>query len=217
MGYGARGPRRQDARRNRLAIIQAAADMMCAPGSPGLMPEIARRAGVGQATLYRHFPDRTALADAVIASELSRLEDCAGGPGPWPPFRDLLGQVLYAQVRMRSLVTLAYRMDTGTRERYERRIVVALTGPLRRAQERREVRGDLRAHDLALLFGMVEGVLRGDGDVATAQAAAHRSIELMLDGLFLGGAPAPGTDARDDRAARAPEPARPPATGSARA
>ena len=38
------------------------------------MPEIARRAGVGQATLYRHFPDRSALAAAVIAHHLQRLE-----------------------------------------------------------------------------------------------------------------------------------------------
>nr|BFE78459.1 hypothetical protein GCM10020093_010600 [Planobispora longispora] len=67
MPYGGQGPRRQDAQRNRLAIIQAAVSMMSDPRSLGVMPEIARRAGVGQATLYRHFPDRNALADAVIA------------------------------------------------------------------------------------------------------------------------------------------------------
>jgi AcrR family transcriptional regulator len=184
MPYGVQRPRRQDAQRNRLAIIQAAVDMMSDLRSLGLMPEIARRAGVGQATLYRHFPDRNALADAVIGSEMSRFEACAGNSGQPVAFQDLLWEVLHAQVMMRSLVVLAHRLETSTRERYERRMIVALTGPLRRAQERCEMRGDFHADDLALLFGMVEGILQGRKDVAAAQAAACRSIELMLDGLF---------------------------------
>ncbi|GII04701.1 TetR family transcriptional regulator [Planobispora takensis] len=187
MPYGAHGPRRSDARRNRMAIIQAAVDVMSDPRAPVMMPEIARRAGVGQATLYRHFPDRNALAEAVIGYEISRLEACVDGPGEPVPFRDLLGEVLRTQVTMRSLVALTYRLDPRTRERYERRMITVLAGPLRRAQDRREVRGDVRARDLALLFGMVEGVMRsagGDVDAATARTDACRSIELMLDGLM---------------------------------
>ncbi|WP_244894210.1 TetR/AcrR family transcriptional regulator [Planobispora rosea] len=166
--------------------------MMSDPRSLGVMPEIARRAGVGQATLYRHFPDRNALADAVIAYEISRLEACAGDPDRPVAFRDLLREVLHAQITMRSLVTLTHRLDTGARERHKRRIVAALAGPLQRAQERREVRGDFHPHDLELLFGMVEGVLHGGEDLAAAQAAARRSIELMLDGLSRCGPSAPG-------------------------
>ncbi|MER5625929.1 helix-turn-helix domain-containing protein [Streptosporangium sp. NPDC002544] len=89
MPYGAQGPIRQDAQRNRLAIIQAAVNMMSDPRSPLVMPEVARRAGVSQATVYRHFPDRTALADAVIAHQMSRLEACAGDIA-WPPAFSLL-------------------------------------------------------------------------------------------------------------------------------
>lgn len=192
MAYRTHGPQRRDARRNRLAIIRTAVEMMSDPRSPVAMPEIARRAGVGQATLYRHFPDRAALADAVIAYELARLEACAGDPARPVAFRDLLGEVLRTQVTMRSLVTLTHRLDPGARKRYERRVVAALAGPLRHAQERREVRGDLGARDLALLFGMVEGVLCGTQDAAAARTAACRSIELMLDGLFFCTACAPG-------------------------
>ncbi|MFB9718472.1 TetR/AcrR family transcriptional regulator [Planobispora longispora] len=179
-----------------MAIIQAAVSMMSDPRSLGVMPEIARRAGVGQATLYRHFPDRNALADAVIAYEISRLEACAGDPDHPVAFRDLLREVLRAQVTMRSLVALTHRLDAGTRERHKRRIVTALAGPLRRAQERREVRGDFHARDLELLFGMVEGILQGGEDLVAAQEAACRSIELVLDGLFRCGVPAPGADVR---------------------
>jgi len=169
--------------------------MMSDPRSLLVMPEVARRAGVSQATVYRHFPDRTALADAVIAYQMSRLEACTGDAARPPAFRTLLREVLHAQVMMRSLVALAHRLDAVTRKRYERRMIAALAGPLRRAQERREVRGDFHARDLALLFGMVEGIVRSSEDPVTAQSAACRSIELILDGLFR--CDAPGTGVRE--------------------
>ena len=74
MLYGAPTARRQDAQRNRAAIVEAATEVMTSRESVVAMLEIARRAGVGQATLYRHFPDRAALADAVIVHHLQRLE-----------------------------------------------------------------------------------------------------------------------------------------------
>jgi AcrR family transcriptional regulator len=182
--YGAPTARRRDAQRNRAAIVRAASEVMTSGGSVVPMPEIARRAGVGQATLYRHFPDRSALAAAVIAHHLQRLETFvaseACGPGT---FRHLLREVLHAQVAMRPLVLLARRFDAGARELYQKRLLAAFCEPLRRAQTDGYVRSDLEPADLLLVFAMVQGVAEATGDITAAQAAADRSIELLLDGV----------------------------------
>jgi AcrR family transcriptional regulator len=145
------------------------------------MSEIARRAGVGQATLYRHFPDRDALTAAVIGYQIERLELLIETGRDDPAcFRRVLGELLRTQITMRPLVFLVRRMEPRARRRFERRVLVALTAPLRRAQEHGLVRGDLVSSDLVLLFSMVEGVLEGAADAA----AARRSIDLALDGVF---------------------------------
>jgi AcrR family transcriptional regulator len=179
--YGAKTARRQDAQRNRAAIVRAASEVMTSRGSVIAMPEIARRAGVGQATLYRHFPDRSALAAAVIADHLQRLEDCAAAGADQPAtFRILLRQVLHAQITMRPLVLLVRRLDPGARHRYQRRMIAAFAGPLRCAQRHGYVRSDLVPEDLVLLLAMVQGV----ADTTEDAAAADRSIDLVLDGVF---------------------------------
>ena len=174
--YGAPTARRQDALRNRAAIVAAASEVMTGGGSVIPMPEIARRAGVGQATLYRHFPDRSALAAAVIGHHLQRLEDCVRGEAV---FRDLLREVLRTQVAMRPLVLLARRFDPSAREHYQKRMMAAFGEPLRQAQIQGYVRSDVSPADLLLLFAMVQGVAEATED----PAAADRSIELLLNGV----------------------------------
>jgi AcrR family transcriptional regulator len=181
--YGAQTPRRRDAQRNRSAIVAAATEMMLGRHTTVLMPEIARRAGVGQATLYRHFPDRQALTAAVVAHELARLEAYVAAQAGRPAaFRDLLAELLRTQIAMRPLVSQVRSLDRQTRDRYQQRMITALVAPLRSAQQAGYVRADLVPADLALLCTMVEGV------VETADAdAANRSIELMLEGVCVGG------------------------------
>lgn len=183
--YGAQPARRRDAQRNRSAILQAACEVMTSPRPVMGMPEIARRAGIGQATLYRHFPDRAALAAAVIGFLIERLERCvvAGREQP-ATFGTALQAILRVQVTMRPLVQLTRRFDQATRLRYQRRVTAVLAEPLRRAQEAGWVRKDLVPGDLMLLFGMVEGVVESTADPDEAVAAAVRSIDLALDGVF---------------------------------
>jgi AcrR family transcriptional regulator len=183
--YGAPTARRRDAQRNRAAIVRAAVEVMAGGGPAIAMPEIARRAGVGQATLYRHFPDRSALAGAVITHHLQRLEAFAASEACRPPmFRRLLREVLHNLVAMRPLVLLARRLDAGARAGYQKRLLAVFREPLRRAQSEGYVRSDVAPADLLLLFAMVQGVVEAAEDVADAQAAADRSIELVLDGVF---------------------------------
>lgn len=179
--YGAPTPQRRDAQRNRAAILRAASEAMTTRRPVIGMPEIARRAGVGQATLYRHFPDRWALTSGVIAYQIEQLEECVATTVRQPTrFRGILDQLLRTQVTMRPLVLLARRLEPGVRDRFVRRTIAALAGPLRRAQDHGLVRRDLEPKDLVLLFTMVEGVVEGTDD----PAAADRSIQLALDGIF---------------------------------
>ena len=185
MLYGAPTARRQDAQRNRAAILQAATEIVTGGGSGLPMPEIARRAGVGQATLYRHFPDRSALVEAVIDDQLRLLETvAAAGAGQPAVFRHLLREVLHAQIAMRPLVVLARRLDPGSRHRYRRRMLAAFAEPLRSARAGGDVRGDLVPDDLMLLFTMVQSVAEATDDLALARAAADRAVDLVLDGVF---------------------------------
>lgn len=67
-------PRRADARRNREALVHAARQVFDEQGADAPLDDIARRAGVGNATMYRHFPARCDLVVAVYAEEVSALE-----------------------------------------------------------------------------------------------------------------------------------------------
>ncbi|GAA2669352.1 MULTISPECIES: TetR/AcrR family transcriptional regulator [Actinoplanes] len=184
MLYGTPTARRRDAQRNRAAIVLAASEVLTEGDPVSLMPEIARRAGVGQATLYRHFPDRHALTAAVIEHQLERLEQAAASLGPHPEhFRQLLRSVLHTQIAMRGLVVLIRRLDPATQNRFRQRALTAFDAPMRQAREHGHVRADLVPDDLALLFTMVQGVAEATADAAAARAAADRSVDLMLDGI----------------------------------
>jgi AcrR family transcriptional regulator len=183
--YGAQPARRRDAQRNHTAILRAACEVMTTSQPVVGMPEIARRAGIGQATLYRHFPDRSALAAAVLGHLIDRLERCVAAGREQPAtFRKALDEILRAQVTMRPLVLLSRRLDPPTRSRHLRRIITVLAEPLKSAQESGQVRADLVPGDLVLLFGMVEGVVDGASDAGEAVTLAGRSIDLALDGVF---------------------------------
>ncbi|MFG2039980.1 TetR/AcrR family transcriptional regulator [Dactylosporangium sp. NPDC048998] len=190
MLYGAPTPQRRDAQRNRSAIVRAASELMLSRRSAVLTPEIARRAGVGHATLYRHFRDRRALVAAVVADQLERLESYVAANAERPAaFRHLLGEVLRTQVAMRPLVQLigggGGRGDRETRRRYTHRVVATLAAPLRRAQADGQVRPDLSPDDLALLFAMLSGAVEAaEHAVTPAATAAERAITLLLDAVL---------------------------------
>jgi AcrR family transcriptional regulator len=71
-------PLRSDARRNRERLLEVARAAFAADGLSVPLDEIARRAGVGPGTLYRHFPAKEALFEAVLQDRLQRLADEAG-------------------------------------------------------------------------------------------------------------------------------------------
>src|SRR5262245_59292327 len=81
-----RRPRRADAQRNHDLLLAAAREIFSERGADAPLNEVARRAGIGNATMYRHFPDRRELIIAVYADEVAALRPgrCPAR-GPVPP------------------------------------------------------------------------------------------------------------------------------------
>ena len=179
------GLRRKDAQRNREAILAAARELF-AECADVPMYEIARRAGVGQATLYRNFPDRRNVAAAVLAEQMERAErlatEHAGDPDA---FFVLLREIVETMASSHALGELA-REDAclgSALERRRQRLAELLTAPLRAAKGAGTVRRDLTIDDVFVVVSMIKGAVeRADGPAARA-AAASRGLALVLDGL----------------------------------
>ncbi|MGC7101713.1 TetR/AcrR family transcriptional regulator [Amycolatopsis lurida] len=178
-------PRRVDARRNRETILRAADQAFSEPGETVALEEIARRTGLGRATVYRHFPDRKALALAVAAEHLTALKQVVRQRRS---FRELLHTVLSMQAERRALVRLFRELP----ERGQRQITHALIAVLRpafdQAQRDGTLRRDIQPADLALLFEMLEAALSGGPAPMDRAEAVRRLVQVLLDGMFTCGA-----------------------------
>lgn len=186
VGEGASGVMlRKDAVRNRRAILEAARDLF-ARSSDVSMCEVARHAGVGQATLYRNFPDRTALAAEVLRGRVEDIEKlavtCAGKPGA---FFVLLRHLVESTVDLYALGELA-REDAGVGSHFERcraRVMEVMQRPLADAKAAGALRGDTSLDDVFLVLLMARGAMQGSEGAAERATAARRALTLALNGL----------------------------------
>ncbi|GGK68538.1 TetR family transcriptional regulator [Sphaerisporangium melleum] len=174
-----RRPRRVDARRNFDALLAAAAEAYTQDGPDVPMEEIARRAGVGVATLYRNFPTRVDLMECVylrLVDGLVRFGESIDEPDPW------IALVVWLR---RFVEDLATKQVLGTvlpleseAYRSSRTALYAFAEPLfQRAQRAGSVRADVDVDDvLRVVFAVTAGVYRDD-----AQRA--RAVQMILDGI----------------------------------
>lgn len=178
-------PRREDARRNREAILRVA-DAAYGAGSDVVpLHEIARRAGLGRATVYRHFPNRHALAAAVAAQNIGELRQAVSvAEVERGSFRDLLHHVLSAQAAMRPLAAVIRELPTRVQRQHVDTLIGVLTPPFRRAQVEGRLRHDVEPADLALVMTMLDAGIEAMPAGGDRDAAVRRLIELFLDGLF---------------------------------
>jgi AcrR family transcriptional regulator len=181
---------RSDARRNREAILRAARELF-AESADVAMSEVARRAGVGQATVYRNFPDRAALAAEILSEHVERITRLAAEHGDDPgAFFVLLRSLVEAMVHLYVVSELA-REDACVGSQLERdrqRIAALITRPLREAKAAGALRRDVTIDDVFLVLLMARGAMeRAPGAVARA-AAANRVLTLALHGLVPPGA-----------------------------
>lgn len=176
---------RADARRNYERIVATARDAFHADGVDVPLDDIAKRAGVGAGTLYRHFPNRDSLVEAVYREEITRLADTAHRLRDELPVGEALFAWLRQQVRwiganMGLATALKSTMDSDSEtfafcKRILREAVHVLLEP---AQEAGIVRADLEPTDLLRLS---HGV--GAAAQYTDEAGVDRLLSVVLDGL----------------------------------
>jgi AcrR family transcriptional regulator len=184
---GERAGRRSHARRNHESLVLAAREVFAERGVEASLEEIARRAGVGVGTLYRHFATREALVEAVFERRIGEFvavaEQAATGPDGWLAFVALLEQTLALQADDRLLKDVFLRTPPGTgrvqQARAEmRRLFEAV---LERARAEGGLRDDFAFPDLALLFWSFAPLMDATADAAPD--AWRRHLHWLLDGL----------------------------------
>ncbi|HEY7432304.1 MAG TPA: helix-turn-helix domain-containing protein [Streptosporangiaceae bacterium] len=196
---------RADAARNRQSIIDTARRVYGQRGLEAPLDEIARQAGIGNATLYRHFPSRCALVAAVFEDTLRRVcgasERAMDDPDPWQGFAAHVRFLADLQAADRGLADLLTTTVTGApklevlRNRAYRGFV-ALAG---RAKASGDLRADFVPEDLVLLLMANAGLVHRTSD--DAPGAWHRFIDIALDGLRTAG-PTPAAPSPGERAVR---------------
>lgn len=197
MADPARSALRADAARNRDAIVTAARAVFAEQGLGAPLDEIARRAEVGNATLYRRFPTREELVQSALldsmAEYLAAAEEGLEDPDPWAGFRDYVLRLFQLQARNRGLADLlvtTVRTSDGELERLRGVAFRLVKRLIARAQEAGELRADFRHQDLPLLLMANAGLVRRTE--AGAPDSWRRVAAFVLDGLQAGAAtPAP--------------------------
>jgi AcrR family transcriptional regulator len=183
---------RRDARDNRAAIVDAARSLF-ADSADVAMVQIARRAGVGQATLYRNFPSRSALVAEIVEEHVERTAALAAEQAGEPDaFFVLLRSLIDNMVNLYGVAVLArHDADTDAElKRGRRRIAELLRQPLRDAKAAGTLRRDFSQDDIFLLLSMARGAMEGLADSAARSAVAHRVLSLQLTGIEGSGASA---------------------------
>jgi AcrR family transcriptional regulator len=180
-------PLRADARRNRGRVLDAARSAFAAEGSDASLDEIARRAGVGAGTVYRHFATKEALFEAVVLDRIGELIEEARArsvdPDPGRAFSSFVELLAREGALKRDLVeTLGsdgIHLQLG--EAPIVRVLIDVLGELLgRAQRAGAVRGDIGVNDvMALLTGAAYAICHSRSD----DEQTRRLLAIMHDGL----------------------------------
>ncbi|HEX2904479.1 MAG TPA: TetR/AcrR family transcriptional regulator [Jatrophihabitans sp.] len=179
---GARKPMRADARRNHDRLVTAARKVFAARGSEASMDEIAKAADVGVGTLYRHFPKRIDLVEAVYREDVDGLLTLAR-QAEGDPWADLVAWlqafVRYAESKRTFLTELheAFEKNPDFVMASREKLASAAGLVLARAQQAGQARADIDHADLMQLVG---GMCMARN---ASFAQNSRLLELVLDGV----------------------------------
>lgn len=160
-------PTRSDAVRNRDLLVSAAREVLAEQGLDAPMSAIAKRAGVGQGTLYRHFPDRLTLATAVLEENVRDIEQVAARPDA--TLADVLGVVTWQMIRSTAFVGIVRLRGEESVRFLADRVRAAVDGLPTQAYA---------TDDVMLAVAMVSGGVHGPTPQAR-EASARRAWGLL--------------------------------------
>ena len=177
---------RADATRNRSQLLQVATRVFASAGTAPSMRAIARESGVGIATLYRHFPTRESLVDAVYRDQVARLTDSAREllaqlppPAALRRWMELFGDWIATKNGM--LGTLHAMIESGeiAHAQTQAGLLAAIDDILNAGRMTGELRADVTAEDIAAsLIGIFTVARPPEHD-----ARASRLLNILMDGL----------------------------------
>ncbi len=184
---------RQDAVRNRAKLVAAAREVFAEHGFEATLDDIARHAGVGVGTAYRHFPNKQTIAAEVLADATSSIADDARAAlaveDPWTglvTFFELTGA---RQAADRGLYeTLTGQGDPEQQARIWPEIIETVGALFERARAAKVIRDDAEPQDIAAIFTMLGPAFAMSR--STTPELWRRYLALMLDGLRPAGQPA---------------------------
>jgi AcrR family transcriptional regulator len=195
-------PLRRDAERNRQRILEAARVVFAERGLRGSHDDIARAAGVGVGTVYRRFPDKEELIDALFEARVEEIAEIAraavANPDPWEALVGfLIGmQELVSEDRGLNEIMLGSARGAARATAARSLIAPLVARVLERAKDAGVVRADIELSDLPLIQLAIATIAESSRDVAPD--AWRRTMTLVLDGLravnAVGELPVPALD-----------------------
>jgi AcrR family transcriptional regulator len=199
---------RSDAQDNRDRLLEAARDLFGERGTSVPMREVARRAGVGPATLYRRFPTRQDLLDAALADEMAAcrtiVEEGWANDDAWEGLCDVIERLSLLNARNQGFVDafLADRPGLDVLAGHRAGLLRKLAELGRRAQASGELRSDFAVEDLLLV--LTAGRALGSMPPARRPIAARRLARLAIDAFRTPAhsPPAPGVPGHPAEATR---------------
>jgi AcrR family transcriptional regulator len=186
-------PLRRDAERNRGRILAAAREVFRLRGFAATLDDVAAHAGLGVATVYRRFPDKDHLVEAILAQQLHDLralaEQALAAPDPWDALVDFLTRAVELMADDRGVrdVVLSSALGREQVRRARDELAEVTVRLLARAQEAGALRPDLTHTDLPVFMVMLGAV--AEYGRAEAPELWRRYLRVLLDGLRASGAP----------------------------
>jgi AcrR family transcriptional regulator len=180
-------PLRRDAERNRLLILRAARTVFAQRGLEASLDEVAREAGLGVGTVYRRFPNRDALIDALFADGINTInrivDESLEKPRAWDGLRHFMSSMLELQCQDKGLrdVMVAKKPPETTQEMMRNRIKPPISHLVHRAQQQGDLREDLIDTDIGVLE--IAAIGAAEFTAPAAPDVWRRYLTIMMDGM----------------------------------